>query len=77
VLYNASFTLLVQTLPYYISEPEQPSVPSIRYKKPHQVFSDAEESELEEYKLAASKLYYGLTTKDVRNVAYQCAIKTV
>jgi hypothetical protein len=39
------------------------------------VFSDAEESELEEYILAASKLCYGLTTKDVRNLAYQYAIK--
>jgi hypothetical protein len=39
------------------------------------MFSDAEESELEEYILAASKLYYGQTTKDVRNLAYQYAIK--
>jgi hypothetical protein len=39
------------------------------------VVSDAEESELEEYILAASKLFYGLTTKDVRNLAYQYAIK--
>jgi hypothetical protein len=59
----------------YISEPEQPFVPSIWYKRPHLVFSDAEESELEEYILAVSKLYYGLTTKDMRNLAYQYAIK--
>jgi hypothetical protein len=39
------------------------------------VFSDAEESEIEEYILAASKLYYGLTTKDVRILACQYAIK--
>jgi hypothetical protein len=39
------------------------------------VCSDAEESELEEYILAASTLYYGQTTKDVRNLHYQCAIK--
>jgi hypothetical protein len=31
------------------------------------MFSDAEECELEKYILAASKLYYGLTTKYVRN----------
>jgi hypothetical protein len=62
-------------LTYYISEPEQPSVPSIGYKRPHLVFSDAEESELEEHILAASNMYYGLTTKDVRNLAYQYATK--
>jgi hypothetical protein len=39
------------------------------------VFSDAEESELEEYILAASKLCYRLTTKYVRNLAYQYASK--
>jgi hypothetical protein len=54
---------------YYISEPKQPSVPSIGYKRLRQVISDADESELEEYALVASKLYYGLTTKYVRNLA--------
>jgi hypothetical protein len=39
------------------------------------VFSDEEESETEEYVLAASKLYCGLTTKDVRCLPYQYAVK--
>jgi hypothetical protein len=39
------------------------------------VFSDAEESEPEKYILATSKLFHGLTTKDVRNLAYHYAIK--
>jgi hypothetical protein len=40
------------------------------------VFSDEEESELEEYVLAASRLYYELTMKDVRYLAYQYAVKS-
>jgi hypothetical protein len=40
-----------------------------------QVFSDAEESELEECILAASKMYYVLTTEDVRILACQYAVK--
>jgi hypothetical protein len=40
------------------------------------VFSDEEESELEEYELAASKLYYELTMKDVRYLVYQYAVKS-
>lgn len=39
------------------------------------MFSDEQESELEEYILSASKLYYGLSTKDVRHLAYQYAVK--
>jgi hypothetical protein len=54
---------------YYISEPEQPFVQSIGYKRLCQVFSNVEESEIEVYIPAESKFYYGLTVKDTRNLA--------
>jgi hypothetical protein len=75
MLYNTSFTSRFRHLTNYISDPEQRIKPSVGYKRPRQVFSDAANSELEEYILTASKLYYGLSTKDVRNLAYQYAVK--
>jgi hypothetical protein len=61
----------------YISDPDQRIKPNVGYirKRPHQVFSDAAELKLEEYILTASKVYYGLSTKDVRSLAYQYAVK--
>jgi hypothetical protein len=75
MLYNAYFTLRFRRFTNYISDPEQRIKPSVGYKRPRQVFSDAAESELEKYILAASKLYYGLSTKDVRSLACQYAVK--
>jgi hypothetical protein len=71
MLHNVSFTLRFKHLTNDISDPDQRIKQSAGYKRPRQFFSDAAESELEEYILTASKLYCEPSTKDVRNLAYQ------
>jgi hypothetical protein len=58
MLYNASFALSFKHFINYISQPEEPFKPSAAYeKRQRQVFFNAEESEVEKYTLAASKLF--------------------
>lgn len=45
------------------------------YKKSKQVFSPEQTQKLVEYLKAASKIYYGLSPKNVRKFAYECAVK--
>ena len=54
-----------------------PTMPkfSIGYKRHHQVFDDALEALLVEYLLKASDIYYGLTSDEVRKMAYELAKK--
>lgn len=40
-----------------------------------QVFNDAEENALKDYILVASKIHFGLTTKQARDLAYQFALR--
>lgn len=47
---------------------------SIGYAKPSQVFTDEQEEELSKYAEDCSKLYYGLTCKDLRRLAYDLAV---
>lgn len=44
---------------------------SVGYKNPKQVFSDEQERELVNYILHSSKIYFGLSTREVRCLAYQ------
>lgn len=44
------------------------------YKKPKQVFSPEKENDLTHYILKASRIYYGLSPREVRQLAYQYAI---
>lgn len=39
-----------------------------------QVFTDAQEFELEKYITAGANIYFGLSPKEVRKIAYQCAL---
>lgn len=50
-------------------------VVSFGYKSHNRVFTDDEEAKLGDYIKYTSDLYYGLTTKTVRNLAFQCAKK--
>ena len=47
----------------------------IGYKPSRQVFSEAQESGLEDYIVHAANIYFGLSPKDVRVLAYECATK--
>jgi hypothetical protein len=72
MLYNASVTLRFRHFTSHISEREQRIKPSVEYKIPRQVFSDAAESELEEYILTASNVYYGLSTRPEKPSIFVC-----
>ena len=48
------------------------SIPSYNTES-KQVFSEAQESELESYIKKAADIYFGLSPKDVRVLAFQCA----
>jgi hypothetical protein len=75
MLYNASFTLRFKHSTKYISDPERRIKPGVGYKRPRQVVSSAAESVLQEYILTASRLYHGLSTKDMRSLAHQYVVK--
>ncbi|XP_063891128.1 uncharacterized protein LOC135116582 [Helicoverpa armigera] len=45
------------------------------YKKNRQVFNDKQEAVLVSYLIKCSQIYYGLTPKDVRQLAFECALK--
>jgi len=51
--------------------------PALRpgYKSNRKVFSDDEEMAIATYLSTASDLYYGMSPKDARSLAYQCAVK--
>lgn len=44
------------------------------YAKPRQIFPDQLESELEEYIIRSSKIYYGLTPQNIKVLAYELAV---
>lgn len=43
------------------------------YKKPRQVFTDEEEMEISRYLKESSDIYFGLTPRDVRRLAFDYA----
>uniref|UniRef100_UPI00358FE895 uncharacterized protein n=2 Tax=Myxine glutinosa TaxID=7769 RepID=UPI00358FE895 len=46
---------------------------TVGYIPNRQVFTDAQENEVERYILAAANIYFGLTPKEICSLAYQCA----
>nr|CAH7738859.1 unnamed protein product [Callosobruchus chinensis] len=48
---------------------------TVGYQKNRQVFSDEKEAVLVSYLIKSSQIYYGLTPKDVRILAFNCALK--
>lgn len=46
----------------------------VGYAKHRKIFNDAEEKELAEYTEHSAKIYYGLTTSDLRKLAFQFAM---
>lgn len=70
------FSLCHVTLARYIKKLSSgDTAPTIGYRSIHRVFSDAEESILEKYIIACSNIYYGLSPKNIRRLAYQLAIQ--
>lgn len=49
--------------------------PSMGYAKPRQVFSPTQEESLKKYLLQMASIFYGYSPKDVRRLAYECAVK--
>ena len=60
------------------SQESSESVPTLPvttgYARPRQIFSDVEECELTRYLLDAAKMFFGLSPKETRKLAYQFAV---
>lgn len=56
------------------NEKTLPSIP-VGYQKNRQVFNESQEKELVGYILQASDIYFGLSPKEVRKLAYQVALE--
>lgn len=54
---------------------ELESCPRMGYVGSRQIFNSQQENELKQYLLKASSIFYGLTPKNVRALAYNCAKK--
>ena len=75
---GADFNMDPSTLFRYVKQErdkrnENGSNITFGYKQTRLVLTRDQEHELEKYILSAAKIYYGLTPKDVRVLAYQCA----
>ncbi|KAK9872201.1 hypothetical protein WA026_016255 [Henosepilachna vigintioctopunctata] len=71
-----SYGLAVMTLKRYARKRKNATTKQIDYTPNYrhsQIFSITEESELVNYLMKASKLYHGLTAKNVRQLAFQYA----
>jgi transposase len=70
------FGINFMTLYRYVKKsklaPDNP--PSVGYAKPSKIFTQQQEEELAEYVEDCSKIYYGLTTRDLRKLAYDLAV---
>jgi len=76
------FGLCHMTLRRYLhkrSEAKEKGIPmesvTIGYQKNRQVFNNDQETILVTYLTKCSQIYYGLTPKDVRQLAFACALK--
>lgn len=76
-----SYNLCYVSLYRYMKKKNQmikegtPGNPKVGYVGTQRVFSDAEEINLQDYLLHCSAVNYGLTTKEVRKLAYEMAKK--
>lgn len=70
------FEIKRMTLTRYIRKLQsQNEAPVMGYKTPRKVFTIEQENALKDYLLKMSAIFYGLSPKDVRHLAYQCAVK--
>lgn len=63
------------TLVRFIKKSSSQEHPTMGYAAPRKVFNEEQEQGLKDYLLKTSDIYYGLTPKNVRTLAYDCAIK--
>ncbi|XP_031328879.1 tigger transposable element-derived protein 6-like [Photinus pyralis] len=61
------------TLARYVKKYKETETVNTGYKPYNKVFTEEREKELVSYCTSASKLYFGLTTKDLRKLAYEFA----
>lgn len=63
------------TLHRFIRRKDQSNEPIVKvgYAKPRQIFTDQLEVQLKDYLLHCSKIYYGLTPKNIKELAYELA----
>lgn len=64
------YKLNFMSLQRYIKRDNQ----QVGYIRPRQIFSDELETRLEEYIVNCSRIYYGLTSREVRLLAYEYAV---
>lgn len=70
------FGIKRMTLTRFIKKSESERVvPSMGYVTPRQVFSPELENSLKNYLLQMASIFYGYSPKDVRRLAYECAVK--
>ena len=64
----------VMTLCRYVKEAKTsgPRDFNIGYKSPHQVFTTEQENILTEYIIKAANIFFGLSPRDVRKLAFEC-----
>lgn len=70
------YGIAVMTLKRYVRKKKNATTENIDYKpnyRQSQIFSSTEETQLVSYLIMASKLYHGLTPKNVRDLAFQYA----
>lgn len=61
------------TLARYVKQYKEKETINIGYRPHNKVFTKEQEKELVSYCISASKLYFGLTTKDLRKLTYEFA----
>lgn len=69
LMYNVNF----MTLSRFIRKQKEGLPVHVGYKKPRQLFNDDQEKELGEYIEFSSTIYFGLSTKEIRSLAFECA----
>lgn len=62
------------TLQRYVKKIKSGLTPSVGFKS-RMVFSEDQEAQLSEYILKSASIYFGLLPEEVRQLAYQCAVK--
>lgn len=70
----SEYGINVMTLCRYVKEAQTIGTRdfNIGYKSPHQVFSVEQETILTEYIVKAANIFFGLSPRDVRKLAFEC-----
>lgn len=69
------FGIKRMTLTRFLKKLNEDGDSSMGYATPRQVFSPTQEDSLKKYLLQMASIFYGYSPKDVRRLAYECAIK--